>query len=142
MGIISGITSLPSNNSDLPQKKSFKDQKRWISNLFYQGLNKYIESEEGDQITKAQAMVEGTIDMAVNKENDPYLRLAAVKFITEHLEGKTGVVAEEKNEELPRLVVNINNVETVSLADVNETIKSVQPKDDVIVEISDEEENG
>lgn len=142
MGIISGITSLPSNNSDLPQKKSFKDQKRWISNLFYQGLNKYVTSEEGDQITNAQAMVEGTIDMAVNKENDPYLRLAAVKFITEHLEGKAGVVAEEKNEELPRLVVNINNVETVSLADVNETIRNVQPKDDVIVEISDEEENG
>ena len=142
MGIISGVNSLSSYESELPQKKSFKDQKRWISNLFYQGLNRYCESGDGDQITKAQAMVEGTIDMAVNTENDPYLRLAAVKFITEHLEGKAGVVAEEKNEELPRLVVNINNVEKVSLADVNETIKTVQPKDDVIVEISDEAENG
>ena len=141
MGIISGVNTLSPLESDLPQKKSFKDQKRWISNLFYQGLNKYVESSEGDQITKAQAMVEGTIDMAVNTENDPYVRLAAVKFITEHLEGKAGVVAEEKNEQLPRLVVNINNVENVQLPDAS-NFKDAVPKDDIVVEISDEGENG
>lgn len=140
MGIINGLTSLSENNSDLPQKKSFKDQKRWISNLFYQGLNKYIESEEGDQITKAQAMVEGTIDMAINPENDNYVRLAAVKFITEHLEGKAGVVAEEKNEELPRMVINISKVENVQLPKA-ESLADAVPKDDIIVEISDEGEN-
>lgn len=137
MGIINGLTSLSENNSDLPQKKSFKDQKRWISNLFYQGLNKYIESEEGDQITKAQAMVEDTIDMAINPENDNYVRLAAVKFITEHLEGKAGVVAEEKNEELPRMVINISKIENVQLPKP-ESFADAVPKDDIIVEISDE----
>ena len=140
MGIINGLTSLSENNSDLPQKKTFKDQKRWISNLFYQGLNKYIESEEGNQITKAQAMVEGTIDMAINPENDNYVRLAAVKFITEHLEGKAGVVAEEKNEELPRMVINISKVENVQLPKA-ESFADAVPKDDIIVEISDEGEN-
>ena len=139
MGIISGITSLPSNNSDLPQKKSFKDQKRWISNLFYQGLNKYVTSEEGDQITNAQAMVEGTIDMAVNKENDPYLRLAAVKFITEHLEGKAATMTEDKHEEMPKLVICVQGTSPDELKHISEQFEDAEPKEDVVVEISNED---
>lgn len=92
-----------------PAFASFADSKRWISNEFYQGLNRYVTLSDGSRVTYAQQMVMSVIDMATNPEKDDYVRLAATKFITEHLEGKASVMKDETHEEIPKFAIVVGD---------------------------------
>ncbi len=135
MGIIAPQT-ISDSDTRIPARKSFADTKRWLSNEFYQCLNQFKINENGERLTNAQAMVQGIVDMAVDPEKDDYVRLAASKFIIEHMEGKASAMTEEKHEEMPQIVINVGNVNMNNIQNNIASISSPQPKEDVIDEIT------
>ena len=137
MGIIANVNN---GGQSLPSaKKSFRDTKKWLSEEFYQALNRHMTNDEGVSVTYAQQMISGVVDMATNPEKDDYVRLAATKFITEHLEGKAGTMTEDKHEEMPKLVICVQGTSPDELKHISEQFEDAEPKEDVVVEISNED---
>lgn len=134
MSEITGITSYNKDKGVSP-RKSFADTKRWLSNEFYQALNRHTVTNDGDMITNAQAMVNGIIDMAVNPEKDDYVRLAASKFIIEHMEGKASAMTDEKHEDIPQIVINVKNMNMSNIQNNIAQLSESVPSSDVIDEM-------
>lgn len=119
-------------------RKSFADTKRWISNMFYQELNRHMQTDEGEQITFAQEMVRDTVRMATDPEEDAYVKLATRKFIIEHMEGKAGTMADDKHEEMPKLVICVDDTSQELIRKSLAEVEGAEPEEDIVVEISDE----
>lgn len=137
MGIISNAT--PKKASPTTQNKSFKETKKWISEEFYQALNRHMVNDDGISVTYAQQMVASVVDMATNPEKDDYLRLAATKFITEHLEGKASTMTDDRHEEMPKLVICVQGTSPSDMAETVKELEGAEPKEDILIEISDED---
>ena len=91
-------------------RSTYADQKRWISNEFYHALNEFTELDDGSRVTKIQAAVRSVVDSMTDPEVDPYYRLAALKFVTEHIEGKASAMKEETHEEMPKFAIVVGDV--------------------------------
>ena len=137
MGIIANPRQTESLPQDVAPRKSFADTKRFISQQFYQGLNRHMTTEDGNSVTYLQQMVQGTIDMATDPERDDYVRLAATKFIVEHLEGKAATMTEEKHEEMPKLVICVGDTSAEEIKKNITELEGAEPKEDIEIEISD-----
>lgn len=124
--------------SEITPRKSFADTKRWLSGEIYQALSRFKENPDGDSITYAQDMIQDLVDMATDREQDAYLRLAAKKFIVEHLEGKAQTMSDEVKEEMPKLVICVGDVTTKQIKETLKDEEGAVPKEDVLVEISDD----
>lgn len=135
MGLIAPQTVITSEER-LPARKSFADTKRWLSNEFYQCLNQFSINEDGERVTNAQAMVQGIVDMATDPEKDDYVRLAASKFIIEHMEGKASAMTEDKHEEMPQIIINVGDVSMNNIQNNVSTLSPSIPKEDVVDEIT------
>lgn len=120
-------------------QKSFASTKRLISNMFYKSLNRHMDVDKnGESVTYLQAMVDGVVDMATDKERDDYVRLAATKFVTEHLEGKAGTMQDETHEEMPQIVINVKNMNLNNIQNNASALKDAVPQNDIISEIEAE----
>lgn len=139
MGIITDNLPKKKREGEVQAPKSFKDAKRFISEQFYQALNKHTVDEKGNYVTKIQKIVTDTIDMATDTENDPYLRLAVLKFITEHLEGKATAMTDKESPELPKLVICVEGSDVETIKNNITNAEGAEPKEDILVEISDED---
>lgn len=139
MGIIANPNRENHQDKEVAPIKTFADTKRFISQQFYQALNKHFATDDGNYITYLQQMVQNTIDMAVNPEKDDYVKLAATKFIVEHLEGKAGVMTEDRHEEMPKLVICVNDTTTEEIKKNIKNLDGAEPKEDIVVEISDQD---
>ncbi len=106
---------------------SLDSSKRWLSKLFYDELSRH-EDTGGDLRTRAQVLVEGIVSMATDKEKDDYVRLAASKFIVEHLEGKPQQMQDDRREQMPQLVICVGDPAAVAAASV--PMRSVTPEED------------
>lgn len=138
MGSIIPATTRRKEKALAPQK-SMASSKRWISDQFYQALNRHMGvNDDGEDITYAQKMVEGVVDMATDDERDDYVRLAATKFIVEHMEGKAGTIQEERHEEMPQIVINVKNMNMNNIQDTVKKAISPVPKNDIIAEMEAE----
>lgn len=107
MGVIA--PSQGEHHKGIAARPSYVDQKRWISNEFYQALNEFTIMDNGMRVTKIQGAVRSVVDSMIDPEADPYYRLAALKFVTEHLEGKASAMKDETNEEMPKLVIAVDD---------------------------------
>ena len=138
------IVSAPPKNGEqgVRPQASFSSTKKWLSNAFYQELNRYASTEDGDYRTKAQLMVEGVGNMAIDSGKDDYGRLAASKFIIEHLEGKAGVAQEEHRETMPKMVIQIDKVDATIINNNAAIDTNPEPKSDIAEEIVSEEMSG
>ena len=139
MGNIINVTPKVRSQTAIAPQKSMAASKRWISNQFYQALNRHMETnEDGDSITYAQKMIEGVIDMATDDERDDYVRLAATKFIVEHMEGKAGTMQDETHEEMPQIVINVKNMNMNNIQNNVTRIAEPEPQNDIIAEMEAE----
>lgn len=138
MGIIANPTRNENSISKVEPRKSFADTKRWISNEFYQALNRHVETESGMIVTYAQQMVQSVVEMATSPDKDDYVKLAASKFIIEHLEGKASAMQTEDKQEMPKLVICVQGTSTDEIREKAKELEGVEPKEDILVEISDE----
>ncbi len=139
MGIIANPSRDDFQVKEVSPNKTFADTKRFISQQFYQALNRHFTTDNGNYVTYLQQMVQNTIDMAVNPEKDDYVKLAATKFIVEHLEGKAGVMTDERHEEMPKLVICVNDTTNEEIKKNITELEGATPKEDIIVEISDKD---
>ena len=130
------------SKSEVQPQKSFAGTKRWISQLFYTQLNQHVESMNGDLITNGQKMVENIFRLATDEEGDPYVQLAAAKFITERMEGKAATMQEDVHEEMPRMVICVGDVTSKQIKKAIVDKEGAEPKEDICVEISDEDGSG
>lgn len=142
MGYIINTPSCTNSDRDIKPQQSFASTKRWLSNAFYQELNRHAETASGDYKTKAQLMIEGIVDMAIDPEKDDYVKLAASKFIIEHLEGKAGVAQEEHKETMPKMVIQIDKVDATIINNNAAINTNPEPKSDIAEKIVSEEMSG
>lgn len=117
--------------------KTFAGTKRWISQLFFNELNKHSPDSEGNLLTNGQRMVENIVRLATDSEGDPYVQLAAAKFITDRMEGKTAVMQDDVHEEMPTMVICVGDVTTQQIKKAVKDNAGAEPKEDIYVEISD-----
>ena len=132
----------PTQNERRPtvrEMPSFAATKRWLSKTFYEELNRHVATDDGDYRTNAQLMVEGVVSMATDPTKDDYVRLAASKFIVEHLEGKASAMQEERHEEMPRLVICVGDPMKRDLDENAEKFKDAVPSSDIEISITDED---
>ena len=125
------------STSEVQPQKSFAGTKRWISQLFYNQLNQHVESSNGDLITNGQKMVENIIRLATDEDGDPYVQLAAAKFITDRMEGKAAVIQDDSHEEMPKMVICVGDVSAKQMRKTITEKEGAEPKEDIYVEISD-----
>lgn len=145
---MSNIIATPSSKKrDLKCFSSYADQKKWISREFYQALNEFTELDDGSQVTKIQAAIRSVVDSMVDPECDPYYRLSALKFVTEHIEGKATAMKDEHHEDMPKFAIVVGDatasqikkaVEKINPPEVPEEEYS-QQEDDCYVSISNED---
>lgn len=117
--------------------KSFAGTKRWISQLFFSELNKHSSDEEGNLKTNGQLMVENVVRLATDSTGDPYVQLAAAKFISERIEGKAATMQESNHEEMPKMVICVGDVTSRQIKKSLSDNEGAVPKEDICVEISD-----
>ena len=135
MGILSPTQS--KDKGMIQPQKTFAGTKRWISQLFYNQLNEHVETDRGDLVTNGQRMVENIIRLATDETGDPYVQLAAAKFITDRMEGKAAVMQDDIHEEMPTMVICVGDVTTKQIKKSIADNKGAEPKEDIYVEISD-----
>lgn len=145
---MSNIIANPSpKKKELKCFTSYTDQKRWISREFYQALNEFTELDDGSQVTKVQAAVKSVVDSMLDPSADPYYRLSALKFVTEHIEGKAAAMKDEHHEEMPKFAIVVGDatasqikkaVEKINPPEVPEE-EYPQQEDDCYVSISNED---
>lgn len=137
MASIIPVSTRRQEKAIVPQK-SMASSKRWISDQFYQALNRHMGvNDDGEDVTYAQKMIEGVVEMATDDERDDYVRLAATKFIIEHMEGKASTMKEESHEEMPQIVINVKNMNMNNIQNVSQVSNPV-PQNDVIAEMEAE----
>lgn len=120
----------PTQNGSPPKTRgpaALDGSKRWLSKLFYDELNR-SEDFGGDLRTRAQVLVEGIVNMATDSEKDDYVRLAASKFIVEHLEGKPQQMQDDRREQMPQLVICVGDPAAVAAASV--PVRDVTPEEE------------
>jgi len=125
-----------------PAPKSYADQKRWISNEFYRALNEYTELDDGSQVTKIQAAVKSVVDSMSDPETDPYYRLAALKFVTEHLEGKAAAMKEEQHEEMTKIAIVIGDADAKRITEAVNKMNPAMEHEEVPVGVVVSDEDG
>ena len=124
----------------MPQApKSFAGTKRWLSQLFFNELNQHAVDGSGAYKTNGQLMVENVIRLATDTEQDPYVQLAAAKFILDRMEGKAAAMQEDNHEEMPKLVICVGNATPEQMKKAVSDNEGAEPEEDVFVEISDED---
>lgn len=137
MAVLANMT--PSTNEvdgDVKPRKSFADTKRFISNEFYQALNRHMPLPDGRSVTYLQQAVAKIVDMATDPERDDYTSLAAAKFMFEHLEGKASTMKEDTHQEMPKLVICVGETKVDDVRKRIEDIEGAEPAEDIAVEIS------
>lgn len=134
MGLLKPTQS--AGRGELSAPKSFAGTKRWISQLFWNELNKHVAGDDGSIRTAGQVMVENVVRLAT-EEGDPYVQLAAAKFITERMEGKSATMQESNHEEMPKMVICVGDVTSRQIKKSLSDNEGAVPKEDICVEISD-----
>jgi hypothetical protein len=130
----------PTQNNErnpITPQKTFAGTKRWLSQLFYNELNKHVSTDDGDYITNGQAMVRNIVRLATDSTGDPYVQLAASKFLLERMEGKAATMTEDTHEEMPKMVICVGNVSADQMKRTIKEKEGAEPKEDIYVEISD-----
>lgn len=136
MALANNITPGRMEGSVSP-KKTFTDTKRWISGEFYQALNRHMTTPDGNSVTYMQQMVASVVDMATDPERDDYARLAATKFIVEHLEGKAQTMSDDRHEEMPKLVICVQGTSADQIRKAAKELEGTEPPEDVLVDVHD-----
>lgn len=117
--------------------RSFAQTKRWVSQMFFEELNRFSEDDNGNMRSNGQLMVENVVRLATDPSGDPYVQLAAAKFISERLEGKAGVMNDEVQEESHQIVICVGDVSAQQIKKAIKENEGAEPKEDVVVQISD-----
>lgn len=136
-----------SRSSRATAQSQIRNAKKWISEEFQQALNRRVVNKDGESLTSIQQAVNLLVDDITNPDVDFYGRLAGLKFITEHLEGKASSMKDEETIDMPQFVICTAQTKTEEILKVAKDLQLENLPDytddsyesPVEVEISDED---
>lgn len=131
------IIAPPSTGKDRP----VKSDKQFALNVLSAKMRELVNTEDGRQMTVAQAMAERLANIAMFAESNTDA-IAASKLIYERVYGKAAVMKTEEVKPMPKVVFALNDM---TLKEVNDSVNkpsTVEENDEVgiLVETDDGQE--
>lgn len=115
------IIAPPSVGTDKP----VKNDKNYALNVLSSKMREIVCTEDGRQMTVAQAMAERLANIAMFSESNTDA-IAAQKLIYERVYGKAAVMKTDEAKPMPKVVFALNDM---SLKDVNESVNKQLPEE-------------
>lgn len=111
------------------EKKPVKQNKGYLNECLASSMRELTFTKDGRQITKAQAITERVVSIAMYAESNSDA-LAASRFIFERLGGKAAVMKDEEVKPMPMIsfTLNTEGYEKIKAAGLQKVDELVEPE--------------